>query len=249
MEMNNINEQIGARLMRLRNERGLSQQQLGDLVGKDATTVTRHESGQRAMKPEQMMAYAEALDVDAGVFLSDQPTMADAMKTNATFIDPSEIQTIPVIGTVQAGAWLEAIETDPQTQSYTTFAQDQAHIGVDAFALRVAGNSMDMVFPEGALLRCVSLGDYRKGSLVSRYVIVDRSKADGTVESTVKQLMQEGPDFVLQPRSMDPRHKPIRLANAQAQPMFNGGFTPFEDSERQDQIAIRAVVTGISHDI
>lgn len=37
----------------------LSQQQVAILIGSDPTTVSRHESGERSMTREQMMAYAQ----------------------------------------------------------------------------------------------------------------------------------------------------------------------------------------------
>lgn len=75
------------------------------------------------------------------------------------------------------------------------------------FAVRVVGRSMDLVYPEGALLICLKTAE--AGVRSGDHAIVRRHR-NGLVETTVKEVVQENGGITLYPRSTEATHQPIR---------------------------------------
>ena len=67
--MNKIAEQI----QRIRKQRGLSQIQLGDLLGVSQQVVTNYERGLREPNIEMMLKIAEIFDVSIEVLIGEKP--------------------------------------------------------------------------------------------------------------------------------------------------------------------------------
>lgn len=59
-----VGENFGLRLKHLRKERGYTQAQLAALMGKGCGGVSMYESGRRKPKPETILKFAEALEID-----------------------------------------------------------------------------------------------------------------------------------------------------------------------------------------
>ncbi len=58
----NINKDFGVRLQEIRKSRGLTQAQLADIIGLDAKTISRIESGGRFPKKENLEKIVSALN-------------------------------------------------------------------------------------------------------------------------------------------------------------------------------------------
>jgi SOS-response transcriptional repressor LexA len=112
---------------------------------------------------------------------------------------------INVVGSVQAGRWSEAMLWD-EGERYPiaqTLPEKWAKI---AFGLEVLGNSMNLIYPESSVVVCVNLPDYGKPLISGQRVVVQRTKKDGLVEATVKELVIDGQGRQwLWPRSNDPQ--------------------------------------------
>jgi transcriptional regulator with XRE-family HTH domain len=65
-----LTRQIGANLKVIRHERGLTQTQLGDLIGCDGFQVSRWERGAHRPADVSLMALAAALGVDYTAFFT-----------------------------------------------------------------------------------------------------------------------------------------------------------------------------------
>jgi phage repressor protein C with HTH and peptisase S24 domain len=80
----------------------------------------------------------------------------------------------------------------------------------DRFGLVVAGDSMNLLYPPGTILECVNyFGDEPIPN--GKRVIVQRTKRDGTVEATVKELVRDADGIEwLVPRSSNPVHQAFR---------------------------------------
>lgn len=131
--------------------------------------------------------------------------------TPATFArivsKPSPTALLPVRGTVEAGSWREALLSAFDYEPETLIAP-RSVVDSGAFALRVAGPSMDLLYPDGSF---VVVQPWHGGPLpFGKRVIVERDR-DGLVETTVKELVR-GPEGEpeLWPRSSHPAHqKPV----------------------------------------
>lgn len=71
---------LGSRIRELRKKQGLTQTQLGEMVGSDGNTVSRWELDKLGMGNEYVLKFAQALDTSTGYLLgeTDDPTRADA---------------------------------------------------------------------------------------------------------------------------------------------------------------------------
>jgi transcriptional regulator with XRE-family HTH domain len=65
-----LSRQIGSNLKAIRLERGLTQTQLGDLVGRDGFQISRWERGAHRPADVALMALADALGIDYTLFFT-----------------------------------------------------------------------------------------------------------------------------------------------------------------------------------
>lgn len=115
-----------------------------------------------------------------------------------------------VKGEVAAGQWRDAYEwPEDDWQSFTGRSDVTADIQ-HRFGLRVSGDSMDQIYPEGTIVECVSVFG-RAEIEPGKKVVVLRRKYDQSVEATVKELAEINGALWLRPRSSNPIHQSIDL--------------------------------------
>lgn len=73
LAMEDYRRQVGARIRQLREAKGLTQDQLGDIVGVREKTVSRWENGRHTGYISNVRALAEALDVDVQAITGTPP--------------------------------------------------------------------------------------------------------------------------------------------------------------------------------
>lgn len=120
---------------------------------------------------------------------------------------PNEVG--PLIGNVQAGAFIEAFEEAP-IALYPIVGRARGRHGV--FCLRVLGDSMNQFYPEGTIIFCQRLIDgpeLRDG----KHVIVKRRAAGDLFEATVKEYTSKGKKTILTPLSSNKKHEAIEIEN------------------------------------
>ncbi len=74
------------------------------------------------------------------------------------------------------------------------------------FFLRVKGDSMDQVYPDGSLIECVSTFA-RIEPKPGRNVVILRTRSDQRVEATVKEMVEIDGKMWFVPRSSNPAHQ------------------------------------------
>lgn len=185
------------KLSRLRKQRGYTQSTLAEAMGVEQPTIQRWEKGKREPNIGQLIELARVLNVEPG-------TLIDPMI--ATSIGPR----LFVKGEVAAGIWREAMElSEDEWQSFTGRADVSADMQ-HRFGLRIVGDSMNLVYPEGTIIECVSVFGHAEPS-TGKKVVVLRKRADNMVEATVKELVEQDGDLWLVPRSTNPEHQPFKL--------------------------------------
>ena len=115
-----------------------------------------------------------------------------------------------VKGEVAAGVWKEAWELPEDEWEMFTGRADVKASPAERFGLRVVGDSMNEIYPPGSVVECVRY--YGDAPIQSgKRVVVQREKLDGSLETTVKELVRT-PDGVewLRPRSNNPAFHPFR---------------------------------------
>jgi repressor LexA len=162
------------------------------------SAVRQYGTGRTIIPDALKLRFCELVGISLEYLLTgnDQPMVAKG---------PTRIH---VIGEVQAGVWREAIEFDEADKPTLTIWGD----GMErCYALRVAGDSMDKVYPEGHYVIVCPLTEYPRGLASGDRVIVKRVR-DGIVEATIKELVVNEGKLELWPRSNNIRYQsPINL--------------------------------------
>ena len=170
----------------------------------------------KSLNPERLTKLAEFLSIDKTALLEffSKERKEDDMPT-----DPTLVQTIPVIGYVQAGLWQEARQWEVSDYKPIYMPTDDRFFGRRVFALQIRGNSMNKIYPEGSCVICVSAEDYTSivGEIESGKKVVQRKNPmDNTIEATVKEYVKTEYGTFLMPHSTDPSFTPIRTDDGSA---------------------------------
>lgn len=188
-------------LQALRKKRGFSQAKLAELVGVEQPTIQRWEKGKRLPDLDSLQALARALGVSPGLLLDGGAL---------TSIGP----TLFVKGEVAAGIWRAAAEWPEANWQTFTGRSDIAANAEHRFGLRVIGDSMDMVYPHGTIVECVSTFG-RVEALPGRRAVIVRENDRHEFEATVKELVEQDGELWAVPRSTNPAHRPFKLTEAE----------------------------------
>jgi SOS-response transcriptional repressor LexA len=189
--------EAGERLKEARERAGYtSASSAAEAMGVPVPTYIQHENGSRGFPADRAQRYGRFFRVAPEWLLYGK----HRDQTDSVSLGPR----LHVKGEVAAGVWREAWEFDPDEWEVFTGRSDIAASPRERFGLRVVGDSMNEVYPPGTIIECVS---YRGDGaiLAGKRVVVLRKRIDGTVETTVKELVLD-PDgrTWLRPRSTNP---------------------------------------------
>jgi transcriptional regulator with XRE-family HTH domain len=188
-------------LKALRKRRGLSQAKLAEIIGVEQPTVQRWESGNRMPDLESLDALAKALGVTPGSLLD-----GDALVS----IGP----TLFIKGEVAAGVWRAAAEM-PESEWKTFTGRSDVTASIEhRFGLRVVGDSMDILYPPGTIIECVSVFGRAEITPGKRVVIVRKNDRQ-EYEATVKELVEQDGELWAVPRSTNLSHRPFKLTESE----------------------------------
>lgn len=184
----------------------------------DRSAVNKMALGKREMAADELLAIAKITNLSP-------PGLSESVR-------PIELPFVglPIIGSIQAGAWLDTAMIDPSSEpEMLQVLPDKRFPRARQYVLLVVGNSMDIEYPDGSYVTCVDYADSGLSPREGMIVHIERHEAGGQrVEITLKQLHQSAGHWQLVPRSSDPKWKPIQL---------NG-------SHGESDVIIRGVVTG-----
>ncbi|WP_419799908.1 LexA family protein [Terasakiella sp.] len=158
-----------------------------------------------------------------------------ALSLSQSSFEHAPLPLIPVIGSVQAGVFQPALQEDGDWERIP-FPTPGGYKPEDFYILKVRGDSMDQVYPEGYNLVCVKLMAYHGALTHGKRVIVHRrDQYSDQFEATVKELFHdtENKRWLLMPRSHNPQYRPISIPNG------NGDELDFAGS---DDLNISGVV-------
>lgn len=103
---------------------------------------------------------------------------------------------MPIIGTIRAGEPVQAVQN---IEGYEVIERKYLTSGYEYFFLRVIGDSMDTVAPEGSLVLIRRQSDVDNGDIA--VVIVNGHDA------TLKKVHRIGSCLTLSPMSTNPKHQ------------------------------------------
>lgn len=185
-------------LATLRKKRGMSQAKLAEAVGVEQPTIQRWESGKRLPDLDSLHRLATVLGVTPGALLEGGAIVS---------VGP----TLWIRGEVAAGVWRAAAEWPESDWQTFTGRADVAAKPEHRFGLIVRGDSMDLLYPPGTIVECVSTFGHVE-ALPGKRVVLVRENDRHEFEATVKELVEQDGQMWAVPRSTNPAHNPVNLS-------------------------------------
>lgn len=189
---------LARKIKNLRTVLGLNQAELAKRLKVTQATVSRWERGSMPEGPK-LAQLAEMAGESVKTFIDGTPNIDHVALLGRYWVR----------GEVAAGVFAAAYEW-PQTE-WTPYSGG-SHIDVPEgarYGLITAGESMNQIYPLGTILDCVAV-EYADELKSGQRVIVERHRADGDVEATVKEYVRsdDGSEWLV-PRSSNPAFLPI----------------------------------------
>ena len=144
--------------------------------------------------------------------------LAEALGVPATSLLDGDLELLPngpivyLKGQVAAGAWVEAFEWPMDEWQPMTGRADLKIEPSQRYFLSIKGDSMNLVYPEGTLIECVSVFSNVEAA-PGRKVVVLRKRFDQRMEATVKELVEIEGELWLAPRSTNASHQSYKLSD------------------------------------
>lgn len=177
---------LGENIRKLRQARGLTQQQLADIMGaSNYTTISKWESGANSPRGGDLVKLSELFNVSVDELLG--------INDNITL--KSDYKYIPTAISAGIQSDVEAI-TECETITIPDVIMGRYARDENIFITRVNGDSMNKVIPHNSLIavRPVSLGSLKNGDIVVY-------SYDG--EYALKRFYKKGNKLIFRPDSTD----------------------------------------------
>lgn len=208
----------GANIKRLREQRGLTQEQLGKMVDVSRSTITQWERGWTTPRMGNVQLLAGALGVSTADIIADELPPSNAIKP--TTAKPAYA---PLLGRVHAG---KAQEPDV-LQSAVPVPYEIIKRHPQGYFLQVEGDCMDNVYPEG----CYILIDPEQRPSNGSIAVVSIDGAD----YVMRRLYRGANTLILSPDSHNAEHVDMIFGAATEHTVeFHGTVVWFQSSKEME---------------
>ncbi|MFC5358162.1 LexA family protein [Azospirillum himalayense] len=185
--------------------------QFSDTHGIPQSTYSTHETGTRGLSRNAALKYATLLDISVEWLLTGKgagPEGSGDEPENTVYVS-----SVPVVGAVQAGNWVEAVQWESDEWYEIAIPPDGRFPNQRRYGLEVRGPSMNELYPDGSVVICIKLIDLGREPRHGERVVVERRRYDGCIEATVKEFRVQDEKVWLWPRSTHPAfQQPVPLA-------------------------------------
>lgn len=208
----------GANIRRLREQRGLTQEQLGKMVDVSRSTITQWERGWTTPRMGNVQLLAGALGVSTADIIADELPPSNAIKP--TTAKPAYA---PLLGRVHAGKAQEPdVLQDAVPVPYEIIKRHQ-----QGYFLQVEGDCMDKVYPEG----CYILIDPEQRPSNGSIAVVSIDGAD----YVMRRLYRGANTLILSPDSHNADHEDMVFAATTEHTVeFHGTVVWFQSSKEME---------------
>lgn len=208
----------GANIRRLREQRGLTQEQLGKMVDVSRSTITQWERGWTTPRMGNVQLLAGALGVSTADIIADELPPSNAIKP--TTAKPAYA---PLLGRVHAG---KAQEPDV-LQDAIPVPYEIIKRHPQGYFLQVEGDCMDNVYPEG----CFILIDPEQRPSNGSIAVVSIDGAD----YVMRRLYRGANTLILSPDSHNAEHEDMVFgATTEHTVEFHGTVVWFQASKEME---------------
>lgn len=189
------------RLKQLREAHGLTQEAVADALGMHHVNYNKLENGKTQLRPARIDQLARLYKIDPVEVLMEPPPGT---------------RLVGVRGHVQAGHWAEAWQWPESDWYEVTVPADPGLRSVSLYGAETRGPSMDRRYPEGTAIVYTDMIETGEALIPGKRYIVERERADGLREATVKTLwVDDRGTYWLLPDSTDPRFQEPIPVNGQ----------------------------------
>lgn len=177
-----------------------------EAMGVPVPTYIQHENGARGLPPARAARYGRFLRVAPEWLLYGRGT------SDPVTVEP-ELTGLPVLGPIQAGAWLAVDESVQEEPEIRPTARDRRYPHAEQWLREVQGDSMNARnIYAGEFVHIVDLVGAGVNLNTGMVVEVTRTRDGGLREITLKEVEITPTGMVLWARSTNPRWaEPIRL--------------------------------------
>lgn len=208
----------GVNIRRLREQRGLTQEQLGKMVDVSRSTITQWERGWTTPRMGNVQLLAGALGVSTADIIADELPPSNAIKP--TIAKPAYA---PLLGRVHAG---KAQEPDV-LQDAVPVPYEIIKRHPQGYFLQVEGDCMDNVYPEG----CYILIDPEQRPSNGSIAVVSIDGAD----YVMRRLYRGANTLILSPDSHNADHEDMVFAATTEHTVeFHGTVVWFQSSKEME---------------
>ena len=208
----------GANIRRLREQRGLTQEQLGKMVDVSRSTITQWERGWTTPRMGNVQLLAGALGVSTADIIADELPPSNAIKP-AT----AKPAYAPLLGRVHAG---EAQEPDV-LQDAIPVPYEIIKRHPQGYFLQVEGDCMDNIYPEG----CYILIDPEQRPSNGSIAVVSIDGAD----YVMRRLYRGANTLILSPDSHNAEHEDMVFTTTTEHTVeFHGTVVWFQSSKEME---------------
>lgn len=218
---------VGDQIKAARKERGVTQGELGKILGVSQSVVSDMEAGKLKNWPQHSNAIIRALGKPRSYFEPGASEPAPTVQVMPILRDIS--RRIPVVGDVEAGVWRETVARERHDIDEYLPIDVPGYERADLRAMRVIGPSMNQHYPPGRFVVIAPTAE--AGLREGDHVVVERRRGSMT-EITLKEYVVEPNGRVaLWPRSDHPDFQ---------QPYF----LKISDESDQDGVEVTGVVVA-----
>jgi len=176
--------------------------QFSDTYGLSQSVHSTREAGTRKISRDAALFYAERLNISVDWLLTGKGEGPEGSADDPE--NTVQISSLPVVGAVQAGHWVEAVTWDQDDWYEISIPPDRRYPDQRRYGLEVRGPSMNELYPEGSVVICVPLVQLGREPRHGERVVIERRRCDGCVEATVKEYRVTDDGIWLWPRSTHP---------------------------------------------
>ncbi|MGF2943067.1 helix-turn-helix domain-containing protein [Enterococcus xiangfangensis] len=189
----------GEKIAKLRADRNLSQAALAEQLNIGTSTLGMWETGKRGLKDDTLKMIANFFDVSVDYLLdiSDEP---NTLKNTVPIAgEIPEEYTIPILGRIAASA-PAGLVSDYEGEISIQPSSIKRYGRKDIFALRVLGDSMNRIIPEGAIAIIHKTCDWEDGDICAVTINGD--------DATLKEVTKTDRGIKFTPLSYSKFHAP-----------------------------------------
>lgn len=183
---------LNNRLKEMRERAGMTQQELSERLGITQQSVYYYEKGSRDIKASMLISMASALGCTVSELLG-----IDSVSGNP-ITEQSSMRNVPLLGSIAAGTPIEMRAVDNSFPVPARIMEQHPH----AFLLRVDGESMNRVLPNGSYALVDPCDDVESNG--KPYAVCVNG-----YDATIKRVRRLSNGFELAPDSTDPTFRSV----------------------------------------